>query len=99
MKIIFLVFIIILMAFNGVYAQKVCPNPTCEAHRTNTEFPEHFNRCPLCGSRLELPGVKWECVTFNADWSPRSGHAAVVFNNKIWIIGGGENNDVWCWPR
>ena len=37
----------------------------------------------------------------NAPWSKRSGHTGVVFDNKMWVIGGGNwstgayCNDVW----
>ena len=50
---------------------------------------------------------QWD-VTFlfgdpNPIWSPRSGHTSVVFDNKIWIMGGeqdagGRINDVWSSP-
>ncbi|MEM3402016.1 MAG: DUF2341 domain-containing protein [Candidatus Hadarchaeales archaeon] len=38
-------------------------------------------------------------ATADAGWSPRYAHTSLVFDNKIWVIGGGaENaeNDVWC---
>jgi hypothetical protein len=38
-------------------------------------------------------GVNWTQVTANAPWSPGDGHASLVFNDKIWVIGG--NRDVW----
>lgn len=51
-------------------------------------------------------GAQWECVTDNAGWSPRLGAAGVVFQGKMWILGGVERyffgdesdlrNDVWC---
>jgi len=48
-------------------------------------------------------GKDWKCETPNAPWSPRAYHAAVVHDDKIWIIGGGNYlpeyhalNDVWC---
>jgi hypothetical protein len=36
-----------------------------------------------------------------ADWAPRMGHAALLFQNKIWVMGGRDEagnarNDVWC---
>lgn len=43
-------------------------------------------------------GVKWTRVTEHAPWSARDSHTALVFDNKIWIIGGGlrgKNCDVW----
>lgn len=50
-------------------------------------------------------GIKWNCVSGNAEWSPRFGAAGVVFKNRMWMMGGtgryfdGEKsdlkNDVW----
>jgi hypothetical protein len=41
----------------------------------------------------------WHCATTSAGWSERSGHTSVVFDNKMWVLGGtnGSNskNDVW----
>jgi hypothetical protein len=51
-------------------------------------------------------GVDWRQDTKSAGWSPRLASAAVVFQGKMWILGGSENyyfgddkslkNDVWC---
>lgn len=48
-------------------------------------------------------GKEWRCETARAGWSPRAYHAAVVQDDKIWILGGGNYvpgyralNDVWC---
>lgn len=50
-----------------------------------------------------LDGKEWELELANAPWSKRTHGQAVVFDNKIWIIGGGQRspkaiaeNDVWC---
>ena len=53
-------------------------------------------------------GVSWNCVLPNAvspgpnQFSPRGGNASLVYNDKIWVIGGGTygnlTNDVWCSP-
>lgn len=43
-------------------------------------------------------GVNWTLVTDNASWNKRSNPNAVVFDNKMWIMGGyigGGVNDVW----
>ena len=50
-------------------------------------------------------GKKWERATAAAEWTPRLASGLVVFQNKMWIIGGTENyyfgdaqslkNDVW----
>jgi hypothetical protein len=49
-------------------------------------------------------GIKWTEVTAAAPWPGRMGHTSVVFDNKLWVIGGsagssaGSLNDVWCSP-
>lgn len=47
-------------------------------------------------------GVKWEQATEHAPWSPRAYQCALVFQDKIWVLGGGNylpknaaHNDVW----
>ena len=47
-------------------------------------------------------GVRWTSATMAAQWPPRTAHAAVVFANKIWVMGGDSGvldprhrNDVW----
>lgn len=45
-------------------------------------------------------GVNWTCATDSAGWSVRYGHTSVVFDNKMWVLGGINpqtvfNNDVW----
>jgi hypothetical protein len=44
-------------------------------------------------------GVTWTEITQNHVFSPRSEHTSVVFNNKIWVIGGWNGksflNDIW----
>lgn len=48
-------------------------------------------------------GKEWKLELANAPWSKRAHAQAVVFDNKIWLMGGGQrfpkaiaNNDVWC---
>ncbi len=47
-------------------------------------------------------GQNWIQITDDAPWSPRDEHGAVVYDNKMWILGGGDNewylNDVWYSP-
>lgn len=38
----------------------------------------------------EFSSLKWEKVTENAGWSKRDSHVAIVFNNKIYLMGGLE---------
>jgi hypothetical protein len=46
-------------------------------------------------------GVQWEQVTKEAAWSPRLWFSAVVYRNRMWVLGGWSNNpsknwgDVW----
>ncbi|WP_254507732.1 Kelch repeat-containing protein [Anatilimnocola floriformis] len=50
-------------------------------------------------------GNKWEQATATAGWTPRIAAGSVVFQNKMWVLGGTENyyfgddkslkNDVW----
>lgn len=44
-------------------------------------------------------GVDWYPATTNAAFSPRHGHSSVVYDNKMWVIGGtgrnGRTNDVY----
>ncbi len=44
-------------------------------------------------------GTEWAQITANAGFSARMGHSSVVFEDKIWVIGGFDGaykNDVWC---
>jgi hypothetical protein len=48
-------------------------------------------------------GREWKCMTPGASWPKRAHAQAVVFDHKLWILGGGrwdpQNvalNDVWC---
>jgi hypothetical protein len=42
-------------------------------------------------------GVNWTCAVDSAPWLSGSGHTSVVFDNKMWIIGGA----IWplSWPQ
>lgn len=45
-------------------------------------------------------GSDWMCAVASAEFAPRSSYSSVVFNDKIWVVGGfaaGANllNDVW----
>ncbi len=39
-------------------------------------------------------GINWESKG-NAPWNGRHGFGCVVFDNKIWVIGGDQHTDVW----
>jgi len=51
------------------------------------------------GEARAVLGADWTEATSSAAWSARSGHASVVFDNKMWVIGGSDSsgtyNDVW----
>ena len=40
-------------------------------------------------------GMNWKLVTQNAPWADRDTPVSLVFDNKMWIIGGGVRRDVW----
>jgi hypothetical protein len=50
--------------------------------------------------------VHWTSATLSAAWPPRAGQSAVVYSNKIWVMGGlignvprcSAINDVWYSP-
>lgn len=57
-------------------------------------------------SRQELV-YQWSCVTMEAEFAPRDGAGALVFKNKMWLLGGWNpsdkvhfpkisNSEVWC---
>lgn len=53
----------------------------------------------LCHVAMAQTG-SWTQATANAQWSPREGHATLVYNNRLWLLGGDEGggvrkNDVW----
>jgi len=52
--------------------------------------------------RYSTDGVRWTTATASAGWTGRGGHTSVVFNGRIWVLGGNADssggfhkNDVW----
>ena len=54
-----------------------------------------------------MPTYTWECITDHAPFAPRDGAGAIVFDEKMWLVGGWNpkdrenfplicSNDVWC---
>jgi hypothetical protein len=48
-------------------------------------------------------GAKWTSATLSAPWAPRYNHGSVVFNGKMWVLGGEalpspRFRDVWYSP-
>jgi hypothetical protein len=68
----------------------------------NGRLPGHSASAEVWSS---ADGKTWDLVTRAAGWSPRLAAGAVVFNGRMWILGGTENyyfgddkslkNDVW----
>jgi hypothetical protein len=61
-------------------------------------LPEYYAQNDVwCSS----DGVRWTCVTETAPWSPRMWFSAVVYRQRMWVLGGWSNhpsrnwNDVW----
>jgi len=51
---------------------------------------------------ISFAQMTWTCAIDSADWLPRSSHASVVYDGKMWVLGGAlyDNlysvaNDVW----
>ena len=44
-------------------------------------------------------GSNWEQVTASADWVSRLNHTSLVYDNRMWVLGGSTGfrylNDVW----
>ena len=54
-----------------------------------------FSPMPSKDTWITRDGIKWEFDGY-APWPKRAQHAAVVFQNKLWIFGGTPfSNDVW----
>lgn len=83
-------------------------------YNTSELFPApHFGSISVVGqgnATIENINVsmsirqKWTNVTEQASFTVRSYHSSEIFNNKLWVIGGGNGslgfegylNDVWC---
>jgi hypothetical protein len=55
---------------------------------------------PLHDVWYSSDGDSWTCATATAGWPPRAAHVSVVFDNKLWVMGGyppfpDRLNDVW----
>jgi hypothetical protein len=54
-------------------------------------------------SGVTVAGRNWTMATANAEFGPRNQYSAVVFDGKMWVIGGFDNeagfrNDIWSSP-
>lgn len=69
----------------------------------NGRLPDHEASSQVWST---ADGQTWELATDQPGWTPRIAAGAVVFKNKMWVLGGTENyyfgdeksprNDVWC---
>jgi hypothetical protein len=63
------------------------------------DIKENSSSWSLPFSILIKDTLGWICATESAPWEPREGHTTVIFDNKIWVIGGYNGpigyNDVW----
>lgn len=53
--------------------------------------PETF---PVFSTDPVLKNIGWEKIAGEAPWGPRDSHAIVVFNGKLWVMGGINGNDL-----
>jgi len=93
------------------------PEPGTVQHAANQALPD--DTVLIAGGTYDTPnhptrlyyndvwstddGKNWKLETEHADWPRRTHAQGIVFNNKIWILGGGRwlpemipHNDVWC---
>ena len=42
-----------------------------------------------------VDGTSWTQATDNAAWDGRMGYETIVYDDKLWLLGGGAKNDVW----
>ncbi len=42
-----------------------------------------------------VAGASWTQTQTTTTWSARSNHSSVVFDDKLWVLGGNDKNDVW----
>jgi hypothetical protein len=42
-----------------------------------------------------VDGMHWGQAVVHAPWGPRWSHQAIVFNDRLWILGGYEKTDIW----
>ena len=72
----------------------LCLGPTCNTRaekKTTTQI--HFV------SSQKVVNYKWVNVTHEAAYAPRDGAGALVFNGKMWLLGGWNPSDKVHFPR
>ncbi|MDR9365614.1 MAG: hypothetical protein RI575_09770 [Balneolaceae bacterium] len=61
-----------------------------------SEISDDFNETYIRNDAwYSSDGVNWSQATDDAAFKPRTGHKSVVFDDKMWVIGGYGHNDVW----
>jgi leucine-zipper-like transcriptional regulator 1 len=94
--------IVVLMILIGVFIS--CDNDSNDKNNTNTNNLNTNNVNTNNATNMTLhSGENWELINGDCSWSGRAGFTSVVFNDRIWVMGGFENsdgsavalNDVW----
>ena len=76
---------------SGIYYYWACAAVSGETNTANNCSPSTI---PVTA----IVGAAWQQSTASADWTGRYAHSSVVFNNKMWVLGGfggSYRNDVW----
>lgn len=66
-------------------------NPASDKEEAPTETPQ-----PTVAVQPGIAGSDWEEVTGNAPFGARREIVLLVFQDKLWVIGGLGETDVWC---
>ena len=77
-------------------------SPHCRVRITNTGEPtmtaQSQSDFTLTPSQ-EVPEYHWTCITGNAAFAGRDGAGALVFNGKMWLLGGWNPGDKLHFPK
>ena len=84
-------------------------SPCCLAHGSAMDFSRLAIACLVAApfllghanaeSQTDAPEYEWVQVTARAPFAPRDGAGALVFQNKMWLMGGWNPGDKKNFPR
>ncbi len=87
---------------SSLSSSSISGNSSLSNQSNSSSSSSNLSGSASSSSSLALPdGSKWECAVNTALFGGRYGHTSLVFNNKIWVIGGCTasppyfTNDVW----